>query len=97
MADSPPHSGHQQTYDISSSGASPRHRYSPSRGFLFGIGVLMALAFFLAIVGVIGAQYPSGKSSEGPVPLPAASPIPVQITVVPPEVTPDPEYASSFP
>jgi hypothetical protein len=59
--------------------------------------VLIAFALFLTIVGVIGAQYPSNGSSAGPVPLPAESPIPVEITVVPPGVTPDPDYASSLP
>jgi hypothetical protein len=58
--------------------------------------VLIAFALFLAAVGVLGAQRPSDGSSAGPVPLPAESPIPVEITVVPPEVTPDPDYASSL-
>ncbi len=97
MAGGRPPSWHQQTYDISSSSASPRHRRSPSRSFLFGIGALITFALFLAIVGIIGAQYRSVGSSAGPVPLPAESPMPVQVTVVPPEVTPDPDYASSLP
>jgi hypothetical protein len=97
MAGGPPPNWHQRTHDISSSGASPRRRRSPSRTFLFGIGALITFAFFLAVVGAIGAQYPSDGSSEGPVPLPAESPIPIEVTVVPPEVTPDPDYASSLP
>jgi hypothetical protein len=96
MAGGPPPNWHQRTYDISSSGAPPRRRRSPSRGFLFGIGVLIAFALFLAVVGVLGAQRPPDVSSAGPVPLPAESPIPVEVTVVPPEVTPDPDYASSL-
>jgi hypothetical protein len=96
MAGGPPPSRHQRTYNIRPGGASPRRRRSPSRGFLFGIGVLIAFALFLAVVGVLGAQRPPDGSSAGPVPLPAESPIPVEVTVVPPEVTPDPDYASSL-
>jgi hypothetical protein len=97
MAGGPPSSWHQRTYDISSSGTSARRQRSPSRSFLFGIGALITFALFLAIVGIIGSQYRSDGSSAGPVPLPAESPMPVQVTVVPPEVTPDPDYASSLP
>jgi hypothetical protein len=94
MAGGPPPSRQQRTCDIRPGGALPRRRRSPSRGFLFGIGVLMAVALFLAVVGFMGAQRPSDGSSAGPVPLPAESPIPIEVTVIPPEVTPDPDYAS---
>jgi hypothetical protein len=77
-------------------GAHPPRR-SPSRGFLIGMGVVVLFAMFLAAVGVIAAQSPSGGDVEAPVPLPDESPVPVEITVTPPEVTPDPEYTEAIP
>jgi hypothetical protein len=61
------------------------------------MGAIILFALFLVAVGAIATQSPSGSDLEAPVPLPNESPIPVEITVVPPEVTPDPDYAEAIP
>lgn len=81
---------------FSHNGGHPRRERSPSRGFLIGVGAVGLFALFLAAVGAIAAQSPSGSDSETPIPLPDESPIPVEVTVAPPEVTPDPEYAEAL-
>jgi hypothetical protein len=61
------------------------------------MGAVVLFALFLAAVGAIAAQPPSGNDLEAPGPLPDESPIPVEVTVVPPEVTPDPEFTEAIP
>jgi hypothetical protein len=97
MARGPHPARHEDHSGFSTNGGASRRRRSPSRGFLIGIGAVMLLALFLAAVGAIAAQSPSGSDFDAPVPLPDESPIPVEITVVPPEVTPDPEFTEVIP
>lgn len=65
----------------------------PSRGFYLGMGAVALVAAFLSLVGFLASQ-----SAQGEVPLqPAGTPIPVEITVVPPKVTPEPDFTRSRP
>ena len=73
---------------------------SPSRGFLIGIGTIL-LVLFLAAVGAIAAQSPSGGDREDPASLPDETPPAAEPTVTPPsptpESTPRTEYAIATP
>jgi hypothetical protein len=60
------------------------------------MGGVVMFALFLAAVGAIAAQSPSGRDADGTAPLPLESPIPVEITVVPPEVTPEPDITGEI-
>jgi hypothetical protein len=86
----------KQSNDLSATGVPPCRRRSPSRGFFLGMGAVAMFASFLCAVGAIAAQAPSDGHEEG-LPRPAQSPIPVEVTVVPPEVTPDPDYTDALP
>lgn len=85
----------KESSDLSATGAPPRRRRSPSRGFFLGLAAVTVFALFLSAVGAIIAQAPSDGREEG-LPRPAESPIPVEVTVVPPEVTPDPDYTEAL-
>jgi hypothetical protein len=85
----------KQSNGLSATGAPPRRRRSPSRGFFLGLGAVAIFALFLSAVGAMVAQAPSDGHEEG-LPRPAESPIPVEVTVVPPEVTPDPDYTEAL-
>jgi len=92
---------HEEHTDLGDNGGARRRRRSPSRGFLIGMGAVVLFALFLAAVGAIAAQSPSGSDPEKPVPLPTETPAPVEPTVVPPSATPEStprsEYAIATP
>ena len=79
------------------SGGPPNRKRSPSRGFLIGMGAVALFAITLTAVSTIAAQSSGGTRTTDELPVPMESPIPVEITVVPPEVTPDPDYTGALP
>ncbi len=101
MARGPHPTGHEERTDFSDNGGSRRRRRSPSRGFLVGMGAVILFALFLAAVGAIAAQSPSGGDREDPAALPDETPPSVEPTVEPtvisPSVTPESEYAIATP
>jgi hypothetical protein len=98
--------GPHPTWQANNGGFNPnggprRRRRPPSRGFLIGIGAVILFALFLAAVGAIAAQSPSGSDREDPASLPDETPPSVEPTVVPPSATPEStprsEYAMASP
>ena len=72
-------------------------RGGPSQGFLLGVGGVLLLALFLTAVAAFAALTTGeGEGRDGVAPG-AETPIPLEITVVPPEVTPDPDFAQNAP
>ncbi len=63
-------------------------RWTPSRGFWLGMAVVLLFALVLASAGALAA----GRRPQALV-QPQSSPIPVEVTVVPPEATPDPDFS----
>jgi len=98
--------GPHPTWQANNGGLNPnrgarRRRRPSSRGFLIGTGAVILFALFLAAVGAIAAQSPSGSDHENPASLPDETPIPAEPTVVPPSATPEStprsEYAIAIP
>src|SRR3989304_5826215 len=72
-------------------------RGGPSQGFLLGVGGVLLLALLLTAVAAFAALTTSEGEGRGGVVPGAETPIPLEITVVPPEVTPDPDFAQNAP
>jgi hypothetical protein len=68
-----------------------------SRGFLLGMAGVALLALVLASVTAIAAVTSGADGGRQAITPDEATPIPLEITVVPPEVTPDPDLAWSGP
>ncbi|HEU4758600.1 MAG TPA: hypothetical protein VFT91_01335 [Dehalococcoidia bacterium] len=66
-------------------------KWTPSRGFWLGMGVVLLFALVLASAGALAA-------SRGPESAPASQPAapPVQVTVVPPKATPAPDFSGAL-
>jgi len=62
--------------------------WTPSRGFWLGLAVVLLFALVLVSAGALAAA----RGPQGVV-RPQSSPIPVEVTVVPPKVTPDPDFS----
>lgn len=70
-----------------------RQRFS--RGFYIGLGGVGLMALFLAAVGFAASRSPK---ADQPLPIEEpGTPIPVEVTVVPPKVTPDPDITREMP
>ncbi len=72
---------------------SPRggNKWTPSCGFWLGMGVVLLVALVLASAGALAASR-GPESAAAPQPTPP----PVQVTVVPPKVTPDPDFSGAI-
>ncbi len=86
---------HEGGSDFSRNGGHSRRRRSSSRAFFIGVAAVVVFAALLALVGAIAVQSSPGDDADVTVPLPTESRTPNEITRVPPEVTPDPDYARS--
>lgn len=82
--------------DTGSGQEPPKRRRSPSRGFYIGMAAVGLFALFLALAGLIAAQSSGGEQPPDTAPLPAETPIPIELTVVPPQVTPQPEFTDAL-
>lgn len=78
--------------------SSPRRRgLRPSRGFLLAMAGVVLVALLLAGVAGLAALTPGEGARQESIQPDSATPIPLEITVIPPEVTPEPDFARSVP
>jgi len=69
----------------------------PSRGFVWGVAGIVFVALLLAGVAGFAALTPGEGARQESIQPDSGTPIPLEITVIPPEVTPEPDFAQSVP